>query len=169
MATQIANEIPINGATIYDLLNKELFAKEARMRALSQQLNVSEVEKIIRQLFEKAKREETEIEDKLNNIGQTEQNLDQKIERRKLECEQLQKRLTKLQAYRPPNRDEFERLEAQLKGLYQEYVVKYRNLCYMKQQMNDIEIIEHEKSLDAEKNMRLAVEKMRQENAALPP
>uniref|UniRef100_A0AC34QUE8 Clusterin-associated protein 1 n=1 Tax=Panagrolaimus sp. JU765 TaxID=591449 RepID=A0AC34QUE8_9BILA len=169
MATQIAIEIPSGGATIYDLLSKFLFAKEARMRALSQQLNVGEVEKHVRQMIEKASKEKTEIENKLNNIGQDEQNLDAKIERRRLECEQLQKRLTKLQAYRPPNRDEFEKFEEQLKVLYQEYVVRYRNLGYVKQQMNEVEMIENEKSIDAEKNMRLAVEKMRQENTGVPP
>ena len=169
MATQIANEIPIGGATIFDLLSKELFSKESRMRALSQKLNVGEVEKIVKQMIEKASREEAEIDHKLNNIGQDEQNLDAKIERRKLECDQLQKRLSKLQAYRPPNRDEFEKYEEQLKELYKEYVVKYRNLGFLKQQMNEIELIEQEKSLDAERNMRLAVEKMRQENNGVPP
>lgn len=139
------------------------------MRALSQQLNVSEVEKLVRQMIEKATREEAEIEHKLNNIGQDEQNLDTKIERRKLECEQLQKRLSKLQSYRPPNRDEFERFEDRLKILYQEYVLVYRNLGYMKQQMNEIEIVEQEKSIDAERNMRIAVEKMKMENTGIPP
>ena len=120
-------------------------------------------------MIEIASREESEIDHKLNNIGQDEQNLDAKIERRKLECDQLQKRLSKLQAYRPPNRDEFEKYEEQLKELYKEYVVKYRNLGYLKQQMNEIELVEQEKSLDAERNMRLAVEKMRQENNGIPP
>lgn len=139
------------------------------MRALSQQLNVSEVEKLVRQMIDKATREESEIENKLNNIGQDEQNLDAKIDRRKIECDQLQKRLTKLQAYRPPNRDEFEKYEERLKILYQEYVLIYRNLGFMKQQMNEIDLIEHEKSIDAERNMRLAVEKMRMETSGIPP
>uniref|UniRef100_A0AC34FM19 Clusterin-associated protein 1 n=1 Tax=Panagrolaimus sp. ES5 TaxID=591445 RepID=A0AC34FM19_9BILA len=169
MASQIAAEIPVGGAAIHDLLSKEIFAKEARMRALSQQLNVSEVEKLVRQMIEKATREEAEIEHKLNNIGQDEQNLDTKIDRRKLECEQLQKRLSKLQSYRPPNRDEFERFEDRLKILYQEYVLVYRNLGFMKQQMNEIEIVEQEKSIDAERNMRIAVEKMKMENNGIPP
>uniref|UniRef100_A0A7E4V0T6 Clusterin-associated protein 1 n=1 Tax=Panagrellus redivivus TaxID=6233 RepID=A0A7E4V0T6_PANRE len=167
-ASAIAGEIPASGAAIYDLLSKELFAKETRMRALSQQLNVAEVEKLVRQMIEKGIREENEISTKLANIGQDEHNLDAKIERRRLECDQLQKRLSKLQAYRPPNRDEFERYEAQLKVLYEEYVVVFRNLGFMKQRLNEVEIVEAEKSMEAEKNMREIVEQRRAENQ-LPP
>lgn len=65
--------------------------------------------------------------------------------------------------------DEYERYEDQLKGLYTEYVVKFRNLSYLQQQLWEVERAEKERSMDAERSMRLAVEKMRIDNQSVPP
>lgn len=52
-------EIPQSSATLYDLLAKEIFAREARIRALSQSLNVRDVEQILVKMIGEAK-EQTE-------------------------------------------------------------------------------------------------------------
>uniref|UniRef100_A0A914CCT9 Clusterin-associated protein 1 n=1 Tax=Acrobeloides nanus TaxID=290746 RepID=A0A914CCT9_9BILA len=169
MCVQLASEIPHSGVTLYDLLAKEIFAKESRMRAMSQSLNISDIEKIIRGMIEKSARETAEIEEKLNNISSDEASLDAKIDRRRREYDQLQKRLAKLQSFRPQYMDEYERYEEQLKGLYTEYVVKFRNLSYLQQQLWEVERAEKERSMDAERSMRLAVEKMRVDSQTVPP
>lgn len=97
MCVQLASELPHSGVTLYDLLGKEIFSKEARMKAMSQSLNISDIEKIVRGMTEKAARETDEIEEKINNIASDEASLDAKIERRRREYDQLQKRLAKLQ------------------------------------------------------------------------
>jgi Tfp pilus assembly protein PilO len=65
--------------------------------------------------------------------------------------------------------DEYEGYETQLKDLYREYVVQFRNLAYLQDQMDSMEKVELQKSHEAEQTMRLAVEKMRHENEQVPP
>jgi Tfp pilus assembly protein PilO len=65
--------------------------------------------------------------------------------------------------------DEYEHYETQLKDLYREYVVQFRNLAYLQEQLDNVEKIELQRSHDAEQNMRLAVEKARHENEQVPP
>lgn len=68
-------EIPQSSASLYDLLAKEIFArvsfllkilnlfnfKETRIRALSQSLNVRDVEQILRKMIDTAKDEEQDF------------------------------------------------------------------------------------------------------------
>lgn len=95
--------------------------KEARIKALSQSLNVRDVEQILQKMIAEAREQEQEFRfvlaffkkcpktfffnlliffifrEKLNNLNSDEQSLDNKIERRQREYDQLQKRLAKLQ------------------------------------------------------------------------
>lgn len=65
--------------------------------------------------------------------------------------------------------DEYEGYETQLKELYREYVVQFRNLAYLQDQMDNMEKVELQRSHEAEQTMRQAVEKMRHENEQVPP
>lgn len=65
--------------------------------------------------------------------------------------------------------DEYENYEAHLKDLYREYVIQFRNLAYLQDQLDNVEKLELQRSYEAEQTMRLAVEKMRQENEQVPP
>jgi hypothetical protein len=65
--------------------------------------------------------------------------------------------------------DEYEHYEQQLKDLYREYVVQFRNLAYLQEQLDNVEKMELARSHEAEQTMRLAVEKMRAENEQVPP
>uniref|UniRef100_A0A915E7U8 Clusterin-associated protein 1 n=1 Tax=Ditylenchus dipsaci TaxID=166011 RepID=A0A915E7U8_9BILA len=167
-SVQLAAQLPHTGANIYDLLAKEILAREARRKALSQSLNASEVEREIKEKIERTERKTAEVQFKLSNISTDEQDLEKKIERRRREYDQLQKRLAKLQSFRPPFMDEYERHESQLKSLYDIYVVLFRNLAYLQQQLSEVEKAERERHVNAEHNMRVAVEKMRIENDAVP-
>lgn len=60
--------------------------------------------------------------------------------------------------------DEYEKYEIKLKQLYDNYVILFCNLSYLQQQLWNIERNEHERLEKAEKNMRMAVNKMRMEN-----
>jgi Tfp pilus assembly protein PilO len=65
--------------------------------------------------------------------------------------------------------DEYESYETQLKDLYREYVIQFRNLAYLQEQMDSVEKAELERNHEAERSMRLAVEKMRHDNEQVPP
>uniref|UniRef100_A0A914LYU9 Uncharacterized protein n=1 Tax=Meloidogyne incognita TaxID=6306 RepID=A0A914LYU9_MELIC len=60
--------------------------------------------------------------------------------------------------------DEYENLEKELKDRYNVYVTLFRNLHYLKQQLNYAKQAEREQAVNAEKNMRVAVERMRIES-----
>ncbi|CAD5218359.1 unnamed protein product [Bursaphelenchus okinawaensis] len=161
-------ELPQQSATLYDLLAKELVTREARTRALSQSLNVRDVETTLRTMIENVREQWTEIENRMKNLGSDEKTLDEKIDRRERELDQLHKRLIKLQSFRPPHMDEYERQEARLQSLYNEYILQFRNLTYLNEKLLDVERTEKEKSEEAERSMRLTVEKMKDDNKRLP-
>ncbi|KAK6027390.1 hypothetical protein OSTOST_06579 [Ostertagia ostertagi] len=75
----------------------------------------------------------------------------------------MQKRFVKLQSFRPQYMDEYEKLEAKLKQLYEVYVVKFRNLAYLQQLQLEIERTDRQKQEESERTMRQVVEKMRME------
>jgi clusterin-associated protein 1 len=72
-------------------------------------------------------------QNKLDNIANDEANLEAKIEKKKAELERNNKRLKSLQNVRPAFMDEFEKLEGDLKKLYDVYMEKFRNLTYLEQ------------------------------------
>ena len=72
-------------------------------------------------------------QNKLDNIANDEANLEAKIDKKKAELERNNKRLNSLQNIRPAFMDEFEKLEGDLKKLYEVYMEKFRNLTYLEQ------------------------------------
>ncbi|CAD5224890.1 unnamed protein product [Bursaphelenchus xylophilus] len=161
-------ELPQQSANLYDLLAKELVAREARTKALSQSLNVRDVEKTLKTMVQHIREQYNDIENRMKNLGSDEKGLDEKIDRRERELDQLHKRLAKLQSFRPPHMDEFERQEARLQNLYNEYILQFRNLTYLNEKLLDVERAEREKSDEAERSMRMTVEKMKDDNKRLP-
>lgn len=96
---QLALQIPNHGATLYDLLAKEVTARVERNKALSFSLSLSDGEKAILQATQAIQEELAVINHNLQNVSSDEAALDAKIERRKKEYDQQQKRLAKLQVF----------------------------------------------------------------------
>ena len=66
----------------------------------------------------------------IENVASNEANLEAKIDKKKVELERNQKRLQTLKKVRPAFMDEYEKLEEELRKLYEEYIVKFRCVCY---------------------------------------
>ncbi|VDM27266.1 unnamed protein product [Toxocara canis] len=167
MCRQLASQIPQSGATLYDLLAKEVIAAEARSKALSFSLDLADAEKAVKQATEAIQDELAQINHNLQNISSDEATLDGKIERKKREYEQQQKRLAKLQSFRPQYMDEYEKYEKKLKQLYAIYVLKFRNVAYLQQLQSEFDKAERLRNAQAEQAMRNMVERMRAEEIAL--
>lgn len=75
----------------------------------------------------------------------TEQNLDTRIERRRTELDRNQKRLQTLKKVRPAFMEEFEKLEVELRALYDEYLQKFRYLAYLEHVYEDAAKAEQER------------------------
>ncbi|XP_025047982.1 clusterin-associated protein 1 isoform X6 [Alligator sinensis] len=138
-ARQLASEITSKGASLYDLLGKEVELRE-------------QVQK---------------TKDMLNNVALDEANLEVKIEKRKLELERNQKRLQTLQSVRPAFMDEYEKIEEELQKQYSSYLEKFRNLTYLEQQLDDHHRIEQERFEEAENTLRLMQNRLKEEEKRL--
>ena len=62
---------------------------------------------------------------------------------------------------RPAYQDEFEALEKDLEKLYEQYVLKFRNLSYLESQVNELERHEREQLDQVEIQVRALTDKLR--------
>ncbi|GFS58325.1 clusterin-associated protein 1 [Trichonephila inaurata madagascariensis] len=161
---QLASEITLKGASLYDLLLKEIDLRENRSQVLSKQLDITEIEQGIRNATRGLEEEIQKTNTMIENIAADEANLEAKIEKRRMDLERNQKRLQTLKSVRPAFMDEYERLEVELEELYKTYVMKYTWMAYLEQQLEELERLEQELMLQKEEVTKRMVEKLRQDD-----
>ncbi|XP_031575256.1 clusterin-associated protein 1 homolog [Actinia tenebrosa] len=147
---QLASEITSRGAALYDLLGQEVELRELRTRAIAKPLEVNELENGIKKSMLRVQEEIKKTTQMLNNIASDEANLETKIEKKKQELERNQKRLRSLESVRPAFMDEYEKLEEDLKKVYETYMEKHRNLSYLEQLLDDVNRAEQDKFEETE-------------------
>ncbi|XP_062954928.1 clusterin-associated protein 1 isoform X2 [Cynocephalus volans] len=166
-ARQLASEITSKGASLYDLLGKEVELRELRTEAIARPLEINETEKVMRIAIKEILVQVQKTKDLLNNVASDEANLEAKIEKRKLELERNRKRLQTLQSVRPAFMDEYEKIEEELQKQYDIYLEKFRNLTYLEQQLEDHRRMEQERFEEAENTLRLMQNKLKEEEKRL--
>nr|XP_033770448.1 clusterin-associated protein 1 isoform X2 [Geotrypetes seraphini] len=166
-ARQLASEITSKGASLYDLLGKEVDLREVRTAAIARPLEINETEKVMRIAIKEVLEQVQKTKDMLNNVASDEASLEAKIEKRKLELERNQKRFQTLQSVRPAFMDEYEKIEEELQKQYEIYLEKFRNLCYLEQQLDDYHRTEQERFEEAENTLRLMQNKLKEEETQL--
>ncbi|XP_067005077.2 clusterin-associated protein 1 [Anabrus simplex] len=166
-ARLLATEITTQGATIYDLLSREVEMREIRKEAVNNPLEIAEVETIVRKGMEKLQKETINLKQQMENVTVSEASLDSKIEKKRLELERSQKRLQTLKKVRPPFMEEFERLEVDLRRLYEEFLVRFRCLAYLEQQQEDTEKAEQERMEERQAATKKLLEQFKQEETVL--
>merc|ERR1719334_2888968 len=85
------------------------------------------------------------VQHNIENVAANEANLEAKIEKKKVELERNQKRLGTLKKVRPAFMDEYEKLEVELKKCYEDYMVRFRCLAFLEQQVEEYERQEQER------------------------
>ncbi|CAP37974.2 Protein CBR-DYF-3 [Caenorhabditis briggsae] len=160
---QLSNQLPETGALLSELLSKQEYLSNQHEKAAARSIPLAEAEKLLNATIQGIAQDAEQLANKLNNVASDEAELDEKIERKKREYEQLQKRFAKLQAFRPQYMDEYERFEERLQKLYEVYVLNFRNLAYLRKVHDDLARSERQRQEELEKAMRLTVEKMRME------
>ncbi|XP_073916220.1 clusterin-associated protein 1 isoform X11 [Castor canadensis] len=166
-ARQLASEITAKGATLYDLLGKEVELRELRTEAIARPLEINETEKVMRVAIKEILAQVQKTKDLLNNVASDEANLEAKIEKRKVDLERNRKRLQTLQSVRPAFMDEYEKIEEELQKHYDIYLEKFRNLAYLEQQLEDHHRMEQERFEEAENTLRLMQNKLKEEEKRL--
>ncbi|EDO32576.1 predicted protein, partial [Nematostella vectensis] len=142
---QLASEITTRGAALYDLLGHEVELRDIRTRAIAKPLEVNELENGIKKSISLAQDDIRKTTQMLDNIASDEANLEAKIDKKKQELERNQKRLRSLESVRPAFMDEYEKLEEELKKVYETYMEKHRNLSYMEQLLDDVNRAEQDR------------------------
>ncbi|KAJ8915172.1 hypothetical protein NQ315_000425 [Exocentrus adspersus] len=143
----LATEITSAGATLFDLLGKEVDLRSARQRSVARQFELSDVETGIKKAMEAIALELTETKQLIENVAATEASLDSKIERRKVEIDRYEKRLQTLKKVRPAFLEEFTALEEELEQLFVQYSVRLRCLNQLEKQFSESERNQIEKQL----------------------
>uniref|UniRef100_A0A8C4V0Y4 Clusterin associated protein 1 n=1 Tax=Falco tinnunculus TaxID=100819 RepID=A0A8C4V0Y4_FALTI len=166
-ARQLASEITSKGASLYDLLGKEVELREARTESIARPLEINEAEKMMKIAIDCVLEQVQKTKDMLSNVALDEANLEAKIEKRKLELERSQKRLQTLQSVRPAFMDEYEKIEEQLQKQYSSYLEKFRNLTYMEQLLDDHRRTEQEMFEEAANMLRLTQNRLKEEEQHL--
>lgn len=160
-ARELASEITTKGATIYDLLGREVDLRDMRTYTINRNLELSDVERGIRDAIRACQREGEKIATQLDNIHSDEKNLDDKIEKKKADLERNLKRLRTLKDVRPAYMDEYESLEKELEALYEDYLIKFRIQSYLEQQLDEYNQQEQEKFEESNRLMQLTIKKLR--------
>ncbi|XP_062330571.1 clusterin-associated protein 1 homolog isoform X2 [Osmerus eperlanus] len=166
-ARQLASEITSKGASLFDLLGKEVDLREMRTAAIARPLEINETEKALRAAIKEVLENVEKTKDMLNNVSSDETSLEAKMEKRKQELERNQKRLQTLQSVRPAFMDEYEKIEEDLQKQYETYVEKFRNLRFLEQQLEDHHRLEQERFEETENTLRMMQHKLREEERRL--
>ncbi|TDH08736.1 hypothetical protein EPR50_G00100340 [Perca flavescens] len=162
-ARQLASEVTSKGASLYDLLGKEVDLREMRTAAIARPLEINETEKALRAAIKEVLQSVEETKDMLSNVVSDETSLDAKIEKKKQELERNRKRLQTLQSVRPAFMDEYEKIEEDLQKQYETFVEKFRNLCFLESQLDEYHRLEQERFEEAENMMRMMQHVLREE------
>ncbi|XP_031163339.1 clusterin-associated protein 1 homolog isoform X1 [Sander lucioperca] len=162
-ARQLASEVTSKGASLYDLLGKEVDLREMRTAAIARPLEINETEKALRAAIKEVLQSVEETKDMLSNVVSDETSLDAKIEKKKQELERNRKRLQTLQSVRPAFMDEYEKIEEDLQKQYETFVEKFRNLCFLESQLDEYHRLEQERFEEAENIMRMMQHVLREE------
>ena len=89
----------------------------------------------------------------LEELEKDEKNLEAKIKKRSVELERAEKRMKSLQTVRPAFMDEYDRVEQELEKVYEYYVLKFRNLAYLENDLEKYSKIEEEKTREANEKL----------------
>ncbi|XP_046856728.1 clusterin-associated protein 1-like [Xenia sp. Carnegie-2017] len=159
----LASEITSKGANLYDRLGREVDLREMRLSAIAKPLELNELENGISGSIVNIKDDIKKTKHMLDNIASDEANLEAKIDKKKAELERNQKRLKSLESVRPAFMDEYEKMEAELKNIYEVYIEKYRNLTYLEHLFEEVNRTEQNKFEEHEANLRQLQDRIRDE------
>ncbi|CAI8055888.1 Clusterin-associated protein 1 [Geodia barretti] len=159
---QLASEITARGAKLHELLGREVELRDLRRTALSQTVDIEELERGIASSISAVKTEIERVQQMLGNLGGDEASLEVKIENKRQELERNQKRLRSLANVRPAYMDEYERVEVDLQKQYSVYVEKHCHLSYLEHQLDLVNEAEHHEHEATESSLKRMHQRMQE-------
>lgn len=123
----LSSELTSLGVTMYDLIAKESINKETRTQ-YSKPMELNFVKKSLKQSISTMKSQLNAAKATMENQIAENGNLDVKIQRKQSELDRTAHRLVTLQRIRPAYLEEFEKIELNLKELYNQYTIRIKCL-----------------------------------------
>ncbi|KAM7347116.1 clusterin associated protein 1 [Cochliomyia hominivorax] len=123
-ARELSSDLTQRGATLHDLLLKEMHNKEARLAQANRPMELASVERSLKNAVGSAQVKLQSSRAQLENARVELNALNSKLQRKKAELERTKQRLEALQKIRPAHMQEFEEHEKELKILFQQYFLR---------------------------------------------
>lgn len=161
-ARELASEISSKGASLCNLLGKEVGFWEKRTSAIERPLEIGNTEKVLRATIKEVHNSIGNTKEMLSDLMSNESTLDVKIKKKTQELERKQKRLQSLQSVKPAFMEEYELIEQELQRQYEMYVQKFSNLCYLESQLDEYHKQEQERIENIKKMQQRLREKDRE-------
>ncbi|XP_022084775.1 clusterin-associated protein 1-like [Acanthaster planci] len=163
----LASQITTKGASLYDLLGKEVELRELRTTAINKPLEINEIEKGLHGSIKGVEHHIKKTQQMLENVASDEANLEAKIDKKKAELERNHKRLQTLQSVRPAFMDEYEKLEVDLEKQYETYLERFRNLTYLEHQLEEFTRAEQDRFEETESTLKRMQNRLKEEDARI--
>lgn len=122
----------------FDLITKEITNRPTREAVLSKPFDLKDYEHVIRKAITATKTEELKLQANIEAAESTLNSLNTKIDKKGQELERSEQRLETMTKVRPAYMDEFEKIQRELEVLYYDYVSRFRILCHLQHQMEDM-------------------------------
>lgn len=153
---KLASELTEKGARVFDLLKAEQernrSQKEETLKFLDAASTgfddcpeIKHVESTLKQILEKKQCDVADMEQECKVMESDKSDIIEDIKRKTLDFERNKKRLESIQNARPAFMDEYEQLEIELQKHYELYMERYRNVHYLKKEMEKFQKEEEEK------------------------
>ncbi|XP_077365823.1 clusterin-associated protein 1-like [Festucalex cinctus] len=136
-AQQLASEATSKGASLYDLLGKEVELRKLRTAAIARPLESSETEKAIKHAIKEVLENVEKTKVMMKNVVSDVANLDARKEKKHRQLEVNQRRLQTLQSVRPLFMEEYAKLEEELEEQYKLQVENFTNFYYLECQQEE--------------------------------
>ncbi|XP_054627865.1 uncharacterized protein LOC129179064 isoform X2 [Dunckerocampus dactyliophorus] len=161
-ARQLASEATSKGASLYDLLGKEVNLRKLRTAAIARPLEISETEKALRHAIKEVLESVEKTKAMLKNVVSDVTSLDAKKEKKNWQLEMNQRRLQTLQSVRPLFMDEYERIEEQLEEQYKVQVENFANYFFLESQRE--KLLKQEKLFEEENARKRMMQQLKEKD-----
>ncbi len=172
---RLASEITENGAKLYEYLQVEQQQQRKSQReegikfldttstGFDDSPELQHLESVLLQSLEGKKNEVDDIERECRVMESDIKDLTEEMKKKTLDLERNQKRLESIKSARPAFMDEYERLEIELQRHYDLYMERYRNVHYLKKEMETFQKEEEEKVKVSERSQRRLQSRIQEE------
>lgn len=93
--------------------------------------------------------------------------LNKKLEKKNEDYERLEKKIHETRNFRPAYMDEYERLEDEMRKIYEEYLSRFRNLDYLEKQLDKYNKQEEGAAKEEKKKLEKLRDKIKIENTRI--